>query len=135
MTIILESLYQDVESICNSDSGLLRLVQALLEHQPNASPAVRNYVAALMYYVFHCRRKTIYKQSDKLLQSPCGVNTGCGPFIDWEQAREYVRGSALETVQAELTATEIQDIKNRVGRLPLRAILARIRDSRFEVPR
>lgn len=131
----LESLYQEVEATCNSDAGLLRLVQVLLEHQPKASPAVRDFVSALVYYAFHSRRVAIWKQSGRYLQSPCGINSGYGPITDLERARDYARECERHLLAFELMPEEIQDIKNRVGRLRLGNLLARIRDGRFEVPR
>jgi hypothetical protein len=133
MCTTLESLHQQVEDRCNSSEGLLRLMRALLEHQPDLSPAAKDYVAALIYYAFHARRKTLWLQHGKVLHSPCGINSGCGPTMDFTLARDEAR-LRQGILRAEMSPEEIQEIKNRVGRLKLHSILSRIRDMNYDLP-
>jgi hypothetical protein len=128
----LEGLHKDVEKALESPEALARLVQALLEFEKEA-PHQREYVAALIYYVFYRRRREIAKQRGDIIPIPDGrISSGCGPRIDWEVARAQARAIEWDLTQ-EIGAEAVRDFKKRVGKqLSLRECIRRIRERRFD---
>ena len=130
MESALGRLNLDVERELSSPQALARLVQSLLEFELE-SPKQREYLAALIYYVFYKRRREIFRASRRLL--PLYHNSGCGPQIDFEEARERAR--SVEAVLAgEIGFGAVKALKKRVGRmLNLKSCTRRIRESDWDV--
>ena len=127
----LEGLHKDVEKALESPEALARLVQALLEFE-EVSSYQREYVTALVYYVFYKRRREIAKRRGRVIAIPDGRLGSGSAYLDFTGAQEQAR-LVEEKLVEEIGVEAVGDLKRRVGRqLSLRECLRRIRERRFD---